>query len=108
MNALETVLCSSFYDRIVSESFCRLSFAPDACKSHDYTADHQGIRCLLLCKVAVGNAKTYYSDQPTLTGPPSGYNSVLGLAGGGVLNYPELVLYNEDAVLPAYVVFYRA
>jgi len=52
--------------------------------------------------------KFFHQDQPTLKAPPQGFDSVLGQPGtGGVLNYPELVLFNEDAILPAYAVFYQ-
>jgi len=85
-----------------------LYFAPDAAKSSDYTQPFQNVRCLILCKVVVGNAKICYKDEPTLKAPPSGYHSVLGKPGsGGSLNFPELVVFNEDAILPAYAVFYK-
>jgi len=85
-----------------------LYFAPDAAKSNDYTQPYNSVRCLILCKVVVGNAKILYQDQSNLKAPPQGFDSVLGKpGGGGALNYPELVLFNEDAVLPAYVVFYK-
>jgi len=85
-----------------------LYFAPDAAKSNDYTKPHNKVRCQILCKVVVGNAKVFVEDQPLLTAPPPGYDSVLGKPGtGGALNFPELVLYTEEAMLPAYVVFYK-
>jgi len=84
-----------------------LYFAPDAAKSNDYTNPYQNVRCLILCKVVVGKPMIYLQDQPDLTAPPLGYDSVLGETGGGNLNYPELVLFNEDAILPAYAVFYE-
>jgi len=83
-----------------------LYFAPDAAKSNDYVKGHNGINCMILCKVVVGRPKIFYDSQPLLTSVPSGYDSILGEV-GSVLNYPELVLYDEDAVLPSYVVFYH-
>jgi len=83
-----------------------LYFAPDAAKSNDYAQPHKEIRCLILCKVVVGKTMICTQDQPDLLAPPMGYDSVLGEP-GGTLNYPEVVIFNEDAILPAYVVFYR-
>uniref|UniRef100_A0A6B2LPH1 Poly [ADP-ribose] polymerase n=1 Tax=Arcella intermedia TaxID=1963864 RepID=A0A6B2LPH1_9EUKA len=85
-----------------------LYFAPDAAKSNDYAVaePNSGVKCLILCKVVVGKAMIYRTDQTTLTQPPSGYDSVLGETGQS-LNYPELVIYNDRAILPAYVVFYQ-
>jgi len=81
-------------------------FAPDSCKSNDYTSQNpNGEQALILSKVAVGKCYTVYKDQH-FTAPPAGYNSILGEVGQG-LNYPELVLFTEEAVCPSYVVFYR-
>jgi len=83
-----------------------LYFAPDACKSNDYTSQNaSGERALILSKVAVGKCYTVYQDQH-FTAPPPGYDSILGEVGQG-LNFPELVLFTEEAVCPSYVVFYR-
>jgi len=85
-----------------------LYFAPDAAKSNDYAVGepNSGIKCLILCKVVVGKAMIYQTDQTTLTQPPPGYDSVLGETGQS-LNFPELVIYNDSAILPAYVVFFK-
>jgi hypothetical protein len=83
-----------------------LYFAPDAGKSNDYTKPHNGVKCLILCKVVTGSPMIYYNDQPKLTGVPNGFDSILGEVGQG-LNYSELVLYNENAVLPSYVILYK-
>jgi len=80
-----------------------LYFAPDAGKSNDYAKPHNGVKCLILCKVTAGKPMIYNTDQPTLTGPPSGYDSVLG---SQAIDFSELVLYDEKAVLPSYVIFY--
>ena len=45
------------------------------------------------------------TDQTHLTAPPWGYDSVYGQAGGS-LNYPEVVLNDEEAILPRYVIMY--
>ena len=73
--------------------------------------------------VVVGNPKTFTTDQPTLTQPPTGFNSVglisfplelfvtfWQIIGGpsstGSLNYDELIVYTNGAVRPAYLVVY--
>ena len=40
-----------------------------------------------------------------MTGPPSGYDSVYGHVGED-LNYPELVVYKPEAVMPRYIIIY--
>lgn len=83
-----------------------LYFACDAAKSNDYTTPNKdGIRCLVLCKLIVGKPMIYTQDQTALQAPPTGYHSVLGEKGSS-LNFPELVMWNEDGILPAYAVFY--
>jgi hypothetical protein len=84
-----------------------LYFAPDSAKSHDYTTQNSnGVRCLVLCKIVCGSPWITQTSQHTLTGVPTGYDSIVG-AKGTDLKYSEGVLYDEDAVLPAYVVFYK-
>ena len=67
---------------------------------------------MLLCKVASGKE---YSTDVNMDGrdglntimPPPGHDSVHGKAtAGGALNYAELVVYKEEAVLPYAVVEY--
>lgn len=77
-----------------------------------YVGKHR--RQMLVCKVASG--REFYTDknmdrpppQPDYESvPPPGYDSVHGVATkGGPLNYPELVVYEEAAVLPWAVVEY--
>ena len=45
-------------------------------------------------------------NSQQLTGPPPGFDSVYGQV-GGKLNYPEIVVYNPDAVMPRYIIVYR-
>ena len=67
---------------------------------------------MLLCKVASGKE---YATDVNMDGrdgqnsvmPPKGYDSVHGKAtAGGALNYAELVVYEEEAVLPFAIVEY--
>ncbi|KAF9644284.1 ADP-ribosylation [Thelephora ganbajun] len=78
-------------------------------KSNDYSNNivSSPWKAVLLAYVAVGRAKTFETDQPTLTQPPNGYDSVIGEPSPmGSLNYDELVVYTNDAVRPAYLVMY--
>jgi len=79
--------------------------APAAAKSNTYTTAHNGIKCLILCKVVVGKPIKFSSDQPQLRACPSGFDSVL--AEGGSFSHVECVVWDEDGVLPAYVIFYK-
>ena len=95
----------------------------DACPKGEHT------KVLLLCKVAAGRPlqttdnflasgnKCSEHLFPSSICPkcrsiegkaPDGYNSVHGRAtAGGAMNYDELVVYDEKAVLPYMVVRYR-
>ena len=93
----------------------RCSFGQQASKSHEYPlAEMRGLesgehtRKMLLCKVARGKIFKTATNIDTLQGAaPEGYDSVHGDAQkGGALNYDELVVYDEDAVLPYAIVEY--
>ena len=80
--------------------------APNSSKCHDYTQGCHGYRALLLCDVAPGRKYNIKHDKTQLTSPPQGYDSVYGQHGGN-LNYDEIVLYKEDAILPKHVIMYQ-
>ena len=94
-------------------------FALHSSKSHDYPLDimralppgsHR--RQMLLCKVASGKEFKTTENMDGRDGrnsvmPPPGYDSVHGQASTrGPLNYAELVVYEEAAVLPFAIVEY--
>jgi len=60
---------------------------------------------MLLCKVLVG--KTYITkvNMVELLSPPRGFHSVTGEPGKD-LNYPEVVIWEERAIVPKFIVFY--
>ena len=77
---------------------------------------------MLLNKVVVGKGYKMMAANTTLTEPPAGHDSVsvvirqffggvlmkkqvLAEVGAG-LNYDELVVYNNDAIRPSYLVMY--
>jgi len=61
---------------------------------------------MLLCDVCPGNKYQLKITDQSLQGPPSGFNSVYGQVGTD-LNYPEIVLYNPEAVMPRYIILYK-
>jgi hypothetical protein len=95
-------------------------FGQQASKSHEYPLPEycprkgtlsrgEHTRKMLLCKVAMGKVHKTSTDMATLKGAaPTGFDSVHGEATkAGALNYDELVVYREEAVLPFAVVEYR-
>ena len=77
----------------------------------------------MLNKVIVGKVFKMLHDEPTLTSPPAGCDSVsiqsphiqalsdssfqVLAEKGMALNYDELVVYREDAIRPSYLVMYE-
>ena len=91
-------------------------FALQSSKSHEYPLHEMKklksghhTRKMLLCKVARGKVFKTQTNLDTLAGTaPAGYHSVYGAAQkGGDLNYDEIVVYEEAAVLPWAVVEYK-
>jgi hypothetical protein len=90
-------------------------FALHASKSHDYPPEEmrqrpegEQTRSMLLCKVAKGNVYQTQQNMAHLTAPPDGFHSVHGQATeGGPMNFDELVVYDEAAILPWALVTYR-
>eukprot|EP01046_Picozoa_sp_COSAG06_P053498 COSAG06_NODE_9266_length_1943_cov_1.715293_1_plen_626_part_01 len=90
-------------------------FALQASKSHEYPiADMQALlpgyhmRKMILCKVARGNVLRTDINMDQLTDAPEGHHSVHGVAkADGPLNYDEIVVYKEAAILPFAIVTYE-
>lgn len=61
---------------------------------------------MFLAHVVVGRGYKTITDISHLSQPPNGYDSVLGEPGGS-LNHDELVVYKNEAALPAYFIIYR-
>ena len=64
-----------------------------------------GHRVMCVCTVALGKSFRTENNMQGVTGPPSGCDSISGEV-GAVLNYPECVVYNDDAVCPKYLIVY--
>ncbi|TRM64451.1 hypothetical protein BD626DRAFT_400709 [Schizophyllum amplum] len=78
-------------------------------KADDYFDDggtDPGVRTLLVNKVVLGQPLELRFSDPSISEPPPARHSVIGLPGGN-LNYPETVVYDEDAIRPAYLIKYR-
>lgn len=59
------------------------------------------------CKVVAGRLHRSTHSLQHLACPPPGFQSVQGDPGKG-LNYDELVVYNDRAILPAYIILYSS
>ncbi|KAG5653229.1 hypothetical protein H0H81_001612 [Sphagnurus paluster] len=77
-------------------------------KSDDYASNDCGSKLtgILLNKVVVGKGCKMLQDSPSMTAPPSGFDSVLAEKGGS-LNHDELVVYVNDAIRPSFLVLYE-
>jgi len=62
-------------------------------------------KAIILNKVALGRVFKSYFNAPNVTGPPPGFDCVVGEP-GPVLNFDEVVVYDECAVIPAYLIIY--
>jgi len=82
-------------------------FAPHSSKADGYSRlNYQGASVTFLCLVACGKVYKTQNDMPELTSPPEGYNSVHGMIGPR-LNYEEICVYDEHAIIPIAAVIYR-
>jgi len=77
-------------------------------KADDYSSNADqpaGLRVLLVSRVVVGNALKRRKNATSLTGVPVPYHSLIGETGDD-LNYEETVVYDNDAIRPAYLIVY--
>ncbi|CAG7851177.1 SubName: Full=Uncharacterized protein {ECO:0000313/EMBL:CCA71846.1} [Serendipita indica DSM 11827] len=88
---------------------CGFYTSATSSKSDSYTSNKKAsqYKAMLISKVIVGNGYKLTNNATQLTGPPAGYHSVLGEPDtAGALNYDKLVVYDNDAIRPAYLVVY--
>ncbi|KAG5734391.1 hypothetical protein E4T56_gene7193 [Termitomyces sp. T112] len=92
--------------------FCRFGMGiySTSCssKADDYVmngATKAIYRVMLASRVIVGKPYRRLKNGTHLTGPPPGYHSIVGEPGVD-LNFPETVVYNDDAIRPAFLVVY--
>ncbi|TFY50765.1 hypothetical protein EVJ58_g10898 [Rhodofomes roseus] len=77
-------------------------------KANDYI-QQQGrspYKAMLLNDVVMGKVIKMTTDNPTLTAPPAGYDSVVGEPGRS-LNYDEAIVYKNEAIRPLFLVIFR-
>ncbi|KAJ2917350.1 hypothetical protein MD484_g3080, partial [Candolleomyces efflorescens] len=89
-------------------SVIRNSFDVKRCEADDYTANPDNasnLRVILASRVIVGKAHRRKKNATSLTEPPCGHHSVIGEPGID-LNYEETVVYDNDAIRPAFLVVY--
>jgi len=60
---------------------------------------------MLLNDVVMGKGIKLERTDTSLTKPPQGYDSVIGEPGGD-LNYDEAVVYDQDAIVPSFLIIY--
>ena len=63
----------------------------------------------MVCDVAIGKPHEATTIDESLSSPPDGCNSVHGRQDpgkAGTLNHEEFVVYDNDAALPKYILFY--
>ncbi|KAJ7222935.1 hypothetical protein C8J57DRAFT_242267 [Mycena rebaudengoi] len=78
-------------------------------KADDYVTgiSESPFRAMLVNRVVVGNPMKRKYNARDLTELPFGYHSVEGEPGAD-LNYGETVVYDNDAIRPAYLIIYSA
>ncbi|KAH9932379.1 ADP-ribosylation [Fomitopsis serialis] len=79
-------------------------------KANDYVQERGGspYKAMLLNAVVAGAEAKMTRNDTTLSKPPGGCDSVLGVPGAkSVLNYDEVVVYRDDAIRPSFLVIYR-
>jgi len=77
-------------------------------KADDYSSNQSpdaAFRVLLVGRVVVGKALKMRTNSTNLIELPCGYHSLIGEPGED-LNYQEHVVYDNDAIRPAYLVVY--
>ena len=122
-DAVESIARGGFraeYQRSAAGAWQRFGpgfyFALQASKAHEYPlgemealAPGKHLRTMILCKVAQGRVLRATRNMAGLTGSaPAGYDAIHGEAtADGPLNYDELVVYAEEAILPYAVATYE-
>jgi len=83
-------------------------FTSCSSKADDYTLngdESSRYRVLLVSRVVVGNSHKRRQNATNMIEPPFGYHSVIGEPGID-LNYEETVVYDNDAIRPAFLIVY--
>jgi len=77
-------------------------------KSDDYAKNtaQSKYKAMFLTTVIVGNGKKRTNDKKDYTCAPPGFDSILGETGDS-LNFDEVVVYEDDAIRPSWLVIYE-
>lgn len=102
--ALCNIIRSSFDMKYASQGLFGTGIYTSATpsKSDSYITSTGPLKPILLNKVIVGRGYNLNTMNITLTSPPAGFDSVLGQ-----LANDELIVYNNDAIRPAYLIMYN-
>ncbi|KAF4432135.1 hypothetical protein F53441_13854 [Fusarium austroafricanum] len=68
------------------------------------------VKVILICSVVTGRVQYLRNSCSNRLAPDPGFDSVEGvlIADGGLVNYPEMVVYRDDAIVPmGLIVYYR-
>ena len=81
--------------------------APHSSKSDEYTSPNRcGYRAMLLCDVLLGRQHDIYEgDSEDIKGPSPHSDSIV--VHPNRFNLPEVVVFDERAVLPRYIIIYQ-
>ncbi|KAK7031153.1 hypothetical protein VNI00_013568 [Paramarasmius palmivorus] len=87
------------------ESVADMQAIPEADDYFHSNARGSKCRTVLVNRVVVGNPCRRHFNATTLTQPPPGCHSVIGVPGAD-LNYEETVVYDNNAIHPAFLIAY--
>lgn len=91
-------------------------FAANSSKSDIYTtANAAGERCILICRVCLGEGSMTKEPCPSATRPPERadgrgpLNSIVAVtqANGGCVEHPEFIVFKEAQALPEFAIWYK-
>ncbi|KAF5707757.1 hypothetical protein FMUND_10975 [Fusarium mundagurra] len=84
---------------------------PNSSKADVYAKNHyvsSNLHAMLICYVVATKPQRKLLADHSITRPSSGYNCIEGVTidNGGSLQYPEFVVYREDAIIPVGLIMY--
>ena len=104
------IYCSSVSSKANDYVKCSLPdySYPAASHKSGAGAGHKSLcKVMIVSKVLVGHVYPSSQNITNLTAPPAGYDSVRGVP-GPVLNYDEVIVYDDAAILPCYIILYSS
>ena len=91
-------------------------FAANSSKSDIYTTPNAaGERCILICRVCLGEGSLTKESCPSVTRPPERpdgrgpLNSIVAVtqSNGGCVEHPEFIVFKEAQALPEFAIWYK-